>query len=234
MTTAIAPLDRTQHIAILNTYLPQNLLESLGGVENILKTIPQNNNFSHPTDHHLVQWYHKTKATYEKINPKHPTEISISKSFVIFIFKRGYQNNEHIQHSIKEPSTATLFLFGNELGNWVFSPFLSKNDRLSAMSWAPPLDRPYMENFHHADTMVQLVQNPDNNFHNTFSCTENAEADSLSSAGFIDESSSSTPPNEFEDLVYEKPTTPKSPGRNQLLKLACGNNKVLPASTNQS
>ncbi len=176
-------LTPEEQIQILQDHINHDLLNSLGGAQNILKTIPQNNNFSHPTDHQLAEWYKKTEVNYEKIDPNHPTEISISRNWVIFIFKRCFESLSHLDHSIKTPSTATLFLFGNKLGNWVFSPFLSKDDLFRGRVWRPQLDRPYMETLPVKNSLVELVKDPDKPFLSHIQCTEKDERAEIAMTG---------------------------------------------------
>ncbi len=176
------PLSKIEQIQILDTHIDCDLLKSLGGAQHILETIPQNNNFSHPDDHFLVEWYKKTEVNYEKIDPQNPTEISISKNFVIFIFKRRYESYHYLDHSVREPSTATLFLFGNKLGNWVFSPFLSETYRSAGKFWTPPLDRPYMKSV--GDDFIELVNEPTMIFCSRIRCTESDEHLELYMNGF--------------------------------------------------
>ncbi len=91
MTTSITePLSREQQIQSLETCVPKELLTSLGGVDNVLETIPQNNNFAHPTSE-LNEWF--KALSFEKINPKTNLEISISENFVIFLLRREITNS---------------------------------------------------------------------------------------------------------------------------------------------
>ncbi len=117
MTTAVSEtLTREQQVQSLEDYVPKALLTSLGGVDNVLRTIPQNNNFSHPKK--FMNLSHRIgcqgNRTYQEIDAQHNTELSISKDFVIFVVRRQIEDYPNPQGFEEMPVSLIAFSLGSQ------------------------------------------------------------------------------------------------------------------------
>ncbi len=122
MTTGVSePLTREQQVQSLEAYVPKELLTSLGGVDNVLKSIPQNNKFSHPEDDNLAnRLMYSRFMKYEQIDAQHNTEINISKDFVIFVVRRQIERYPNPQGFEGVPISLIAF---SMMGNHIHGPY---------------------------------------------------------------------------------------------------------------
>ncbi len=127
MTTAVSEsLTRKQQVQSLETYVPKDLLDSLGGVDNVLRTIPQNNNFPHPTNSTNLtdRCAYRASRSYGEIDSQHHTEISISKDVVIFIVRRSVEKHPH---SLKNQGLPVSLIAFSNMQRTIYGPYCSTN-----------------------------------------------------------------------------------------------------------
>ncbi len=99
----------------LKEHLPAELLESLGGANNVLATIPQNQrDFEEPaTDSPTSLFWYGKNIDLEDITPGHATEIKIFADSVVFVLRREIKHYR-FPHPKYSTNPLTLLRFSNK------------------------------------------------------------------------------------------------------------------------
>ncbi len=150
---AVATISAERQTSLLTQFVPEKILQSLGGVKNILATIPQNITLSPKSNEEdWPAWIRKIDIHYGTAS--NPLEIHVSEQGVIFLVRRAYV--EHSPSNGKQLFTLnkalSLFAFygTNALDN-------SKLSNSTAQFMGPFLD--FRNRLEEDNVIIELTRN---------------------------------------------------------------------------